>query len=62
MTYKVRIWAESGVVKCCSSVCTNLESGRICPRVEICQETEIVILEDDYEEEFVEERNEGRDW
>lgn len=37
MTYKVRLWVEDGVVKCCSGVCTEIS----CPRVRTCKETEI---------------------
>ena len=37
MTYKVRLWVENGIVKCCSGVCTE----QSCPRVAICKETEI---------------------
>ena len=37
MTYKVRLWVEDDVVKCCSGVCTEIS----CPRVGICKETEI---------------------
>ena len=37
MTYKVRLWVEDEVVKCCSGVCTE----QSCPRVGICTETEI---------------------
>ncbi len=37
MTYKVRLWVEDNVVKCCSGVCTEIS----CPRVGVCKETEI---------------------
>ena len=48
MTYKVRLWVEDSVVKCCSGVCTEVS----CPRVGICEETEIVIFGDDDDFEF----------
>lgn len=46
MTYKVRLWVENEVVKCCSGVCTE----QSCPRVGDCKETEIEEVEeyDDY--------------
>lgn len=37
MTYRVRLWVEDEIVRCCSGVCTE----QSCPRVGICKETEI---------------------
>lgn len=47
MTYKVRLWIGDGVVKCCSGVCTEVS----CPRVGTCQETEIIVLDEDFKED-----------
>ena len=43
MTYKVRLWVEDNVVKCCSGVCTEIS----CPRVGVCKETEIEEVEEE---------------
>ena len=45
MSYKVRMWIENGNVLCCSSVCTNVLSGQICPRVDVCKQTTIEEVE-----------------
>ena len=42
MTYKVRLWVDDSIVKCCSGICTE----QSCPRVGICKETEIEDVND----------------